>query len=190
MKKIKVKINHETNHRWQVKFIKMRHEIDYAGLKNTRRRLLSNRSKHKHNTDLITQKHCGIQASYERQWQPMRSLSDSLGCHFSKINSDISTSLCTSCDVEHVPQFTDAHKISDNIGARREHQNKDERAVLRETGKESRSLTQLTTSPGTRGVWQEQRLLFQFVKLIFATIWKCEGKQEKNLTFLLFPLSI
>lgn len=40
-------------------------KYSYADLKNTQRHLLSHRSKHKHNTDLITQKHCGIQASYD-----------------------------------------------------------------------------------------------------------------------------
>lgn len=50
--------------------------------------------------------------------------SDQLGCHSPKINSDISTSLCTGSDVKRAPQFTDVRQIEDNTGALREHQNK------------------------------------------------------------------
>ena len=104
----------------------------------------------------------GEQSCYKAHLWPMRSRSEELGCHLTKINSDISTSLYTSSDVKHVPQFTDARQIEDNMGALGANQNKDQRASQGRLEGASRSLMQLTTFTWINTSLTRARTSFQF----------------------------
>lgn len=102
-----------------------------------------------------------------------------------KINPDICTSLYTSSDVKHVPQFTDVCQIEDNVGALREHRNKDKRVVSRETAGASRRLTQLTSLTSVTSAKTSVRFWFVIFSNVSSRIRSLKGNRRPHISHFL-----